>query len=920
MVPDKPNSLHCTHIFQLMNRRITLIAGVLVLLACATYFFFRNSDRIHSDPLDAIPNDAAMVLECKSGADGIKTLRSVKFWNLLQTDSSFSRIEGQMRMIDSISKIQPELGTMWTNEMLYLSVHQVKANAFDYLYVMSIPETIRKGRAISLLEDLKGTKYTLDEREYENVDIYEFRSGESTAFAFALAHGLVLASKTSFLVEDAIRQLQHGNSIRKSKAFIQAKKNLNASVSVRCYLNHTGSGNLISGFFNPGFSAFQQSISNLAQWQALNLSVKDNSLDLTGRVASLDTSDAVQIFRKQSPVLSHLPEILPSRTAFYLRWGSSTLQDCLSKLRNNPTYFISAVERNERIQEFNKKYKTNSEEDMYSWIGNEMALAITEPGTTEFENSVFAVVKSNRADEALTKLYALQNHLGAKINLPKYKNHPIGSLPGGDFISLFFGKSFQRLNNPYFTLISGYVIFSNQITALKSIIDEIDAGKTLIHAGSFLQSNPVLHQPSFLDVYMNVSTGTNLIKAFLNPEIIKQIPEHRSSLNALSSFFFSVGKDEDNLSSRITISFLKDPKREVNLLFATQLDTTATQKPAFIETADESFAVALQDDANKLYFIDDKGNILWQKQLGEKILSEIQTVDYYHNGTKELLFNTSSQLFMIDQEGNTVAKFPIRLPATATNGCSIVYNSSLRSQQILVACSNGQVYAYDLSGKPVSSWLFEPFLNGVTNDIKPVLMGKQTVYLVTSTAGKILLADARGRTREVASGLSETQINSLEILPADSGSNTQFMVYDSSGVYLYTLEGNRGSIFGDLKNIQMIKGVQGWPGSNTSVYIILTSDSLLLFSKPDKQECLKSLPLLKTCHLESDFDQLSRTWTGLIYPSENTFFLLADDCSIPGGFPVKGNSKFCVRKAKGDGKYKLLIASTDGNLYVYNLN
>ena len=148
-----------------MNRRITLIAGVLVLLACATYFFFRNSDRIHSDPLDAIPNDAAMVLECKSGADGIKTLRSVKFWNLLQTDSSFSRIEGQMRMIDSISKIQPELGTMWTNEMLYLSVHQVKANAFDYLYVMSIPETIRKRQELSPFSKISRERNTLWMRE-----------------------------------------------------------------------------------------------------------------------------------------------------------------------------------------------------------------------------------------------------------------------------------------------------------------------------------------------------------------------------------------------------------------------------------------------------------------------------------------------------------------------------------------------------------------------------------------------------------------------------------------------------------------------------------------------------------------------------------------------------------------------------------
>ena len=295
-------------------------------------------------------------------------------------------------------------------------------------------------------------------------------------------------------------------------------------------------------------------------------------------------------------------------------------------------------------------------------------------------------------------------------------------------------------------------------------------------------------------------------------------------------------------------------------------------------------------------------------------------LDYYKNGSRQLLFNTASRLYLIDQEGNNVPKFPIKLPAEASNGCNVVQNGNLKTQQILIACTNGQVYAYDLSGKPVSSWLFEPFLNGIVDVIKPVVMRNQIFYLVTSTVGKIILADARGRTREIADGLSPEQIRSLEILPADSGTNAQFMVYDSSGVSLYTLEGNRGTIFGDIQSLKMIRGIEGWPGSKSSVYLLLTADSLMLYSSPGKQECMKSLPMMKDCHLEADFDGVSRTWAGLIYPEENTFFLLADDCSIPGGFPVKGNSRFCVRMTKGDGKNKLLIASTDGNLYVYNLN
>lgn len=903
-----------------MKRLILIGAAVVLLLAAIAYYFFRSSPVLSVDPLDAIPSDAALIFECPSGTAASTELRQTAFWKILQKDSSFARIETQMRQIDSIAKIQPELGILWTKEKLFLSFHQVKANAFDYLFVLKLPDEIRKGRAISLLEEIPGSKYTLDEREYEDVSIFEFRSGETIAFAFAVSKGLILASKTSFLVEDAIRQLNGGSSVRKSKGFTQARKTLANKSGTICYFNHVGSGDLFSGFLSNTFTGFQKSVSNLARWEALSVGLNNDFISLAGSVSTLDTSDGLQIFRKQEPVLSKMGEVLPGRTAFYLRWGSSNLAECMSHLRLNENYFDPVKERMNAIAAFNKKFKTNIEEDLTSWIGNEFAFAITEPGTTEFENSVFAVIKAKRADLALLSLNSLQGKLGTSKIPAKYRNHPIGILQGGDFLSLMYGISFHRLQNPSFTIVNGYVIFANQASALKSLIDEIEAGKTLSNAAAFKQSASLNNQASFLDLYLNSGSGLNLIKAGLNTDVLKQLPEHRETLNNLSSFILKIGKAKDGYQCQANLSFLKNPKREVNLLFATQLDTSATQRPSFIETDDETFSVAIQDDANTLYLIDEKGNILWKKPLEEKIMSDIHPVDYYKNGSKQLLFNTASRLFLIDQEGNNVPKFPIKLPAEASNGCNVVQNGNLKTQQILIACTNGQVYAYDLSGKPVSSWLFEPFLNGIVDVIKPVVMRNQIFYLVTSTEGKIILADARGRTREIASDLSPEQIRSLEILPADSGTNAQFMVYDSSGVSLYTLEGNRGTIFGDILSLKMIRGIEGWPGSNSSVYLLLTEDSLMLYSSPGKQECMKSLPLMKDCHLEADFDGISRTWAGLIYPEENTFFLLADDCSIPGGFPVKGNSRFCVRMTKGDGKNKLLIASTDGNLYVYNLN
>ncbi|HRH65050.1 MAG TPA: hypothetical protein PLU53_02005, partial [Bacteroidia bacterium] len=199
-----------------MKRLIIIVTTVLLFVSAVVFYFYNTTTALSTDPLDAIPADAALVFECTSGNDAMEEIRHGLFWKVLQKDSSFSRIESQMRAIDSISHLQPELGSIWTQKQLYVSLHLIKANTFDYLYATALPEDLRKGRAINLLGEFAGNRYTLDEREYEDVSIFEFRSGGSTVFSFAVSKGIILASKTSFLVEDAIRQLNNGLSIRKS--------------------------------------------------------------------------------------------------------------------------------------------------------------------------------------------------------------------------------------------------------------------------------------------------------------------------------------------------------------------------------------------------------------------------------------------------------------------------------------------------------------------------------------------------------------------------------------------------------------------------------------------------------------------------------------------------------------------------------
>ncbi|MBK6839792.1 MAG: hypothetical protein IPG90_17215 [Bacteroidetes bacterium] len=72
-----------------MNRRILSVAGALVLLSAISYYFLNNNPVLDADPLDAIPTDAALIFECKSGSEAMDEIRTAPFWKILQKDSSF---------------------------------------------------------------------------------------------------------------------------------------------------------------------------------------------------------------------------------------------------------------------------------------------------------------------------------------------------------------------------------------------------------------------------------------------------------------------------------------------------------------------------------------------------------------------------------------------------------------------------------------------------------------------------------------------------------------------------------------------------------------------------------------------------------------------------------------------------------------
>ena len=84
-----------------------------------------------------------------------------------------------------------------------------------------------------------------------------------------------------------------------------------------------------------------------------------------------------------------------------------------------------------------------------------------------------------------------------------------------------------------------------------------------------------------------------------------------------------------------------------------------------------------------------------------------------------MVFNTINKLYLIDTNGDSISNFPIRLPAAATNGCLLKDFDGHKKYEIYVACQNGSIYAYEISGKPLPQWNTRQATYGIDRDFIP---------------------------------------------------------------------------------------------------------------------------------------------------------------------------------------------------------
>lgn len=296
--------------------------------------------------------------------------------------------------------------------------------------------------------------------------------------------------------------------------------------------------------------------------------------------------------------------------------------------------------------------------------------------------------------------------------------------------------------------------------------------------------------------------------------------------------------------------------------------------------------VAFQDEDFKLHLISDTGKKYWSKDLDAIIIGEINAVDGYKNGRKQLAFSTNKSVYYLDRNGNDVNKYPIKIKGGITQPLSVFDYDNNRNYRFLI--THGKMLTmYDISGNEVKGFKYKD-QEEIISQPQHYRVGSRDYIAFAKADNTISLLNRTGKTR------TKVKENVQLVGTMSFQKNLIKMLDDDKLIYLNP---TTGKITDSGKKL-----------TDTEHYIAL--NSIELIQNNNKLTINgKTIELPYGTYSKAKMDKLLREeFIHLIDSGENLVYLLDKNGNILNSFPVYGSGNTAVARSKSN-----LLATLDGD-------
>jgi hypothetical protein len=868
-----------------MLSKILKIATPIILISIILligYNSYKQVSKNTENPLNIIPTNAAVILQCNDAKKLYSNLNSADIWGHLRNISIVDSINNQ---IQEISSFYNQNSLIFKSHTLFISFHKVGANNSSLLFSSNFKRKFITSN--TQINTLLGE--IIKEWQYNNQPIFELQHKDNILF-ISFKGDIVFFSENKMLVEDAIRASVAEDKLLLNPSFNSVYKTISKSAEINLFFNYNSLIEYTNIFTNKPVIT-----SDFSGWTATDLSVKNKIITANGFSAfNNNTINYTDVFNNQKAESVNIVNIIPDNTSLLLSIGfdnAKQLLDQKNKILQQQNNFWSWDKHRKLIQD---SCNVNYNEFINELQGE---AGVFNTSATQSVQQQYAFFKSSNSITASSLMQ------GLITDRETYAQYSINTIRDANITAQLFGDIFSCAT-PYFITIEDYFIFGSTIASLEYLIDNYTSNNTLSNNQHFNNYISYLSSKSNLFFYINPGKTVESLKEKLQTSYRKELNFSLDSVEKFTAFSVQMTSKKDLLLNNINLFYDTDFKEAIKEEWFMQLDTNISMHPQFIYNHfTKEKMIVVQNNNHKVFAINAKGEELWNIQLNSKILGDISSIDTYKNSKYQYLFNTESQLYLIDRNGENVDNFPILLPCNTKVGHSLFDYNKSKKYRILIVGDDNNIYNLDKKGKIVKGWKYEKNNNRINKNLQNFRVGNKDYILAERNNSNTQLLAINGSERvRFEEGI---QFNGNPIRLDKNG--TLYAITNEGKLWRGTLDGNSSQL--TLSNLaanslfavdEIEKEKQFICTNNNMVFILDTN-----------------FETIHSFELTNNIINLETNIKGIMFTTENELYLWNTD-GVAEGFPILSDGYFNIADIDNNGKINL-INIKNGFIYNYEL-
>ncbi|MBN8703588.1 MAG: hypothetical protein J0M08_11015 [Bacteroidetes bacterium] len=676
-----------------MYKRVLIALAALALIITAGIYLLKSSNQSNEVKLldiSCIPINAICIVESHNAISGLNSIvnQNEVFEKLAQTE--LFNYNTSLAVLDSLIQRNSAAKKYFKNKTTYLSIHPRGVNKIGVLFSFTTGSSQQNDSLQQFISSYKSDSLILS-KNYDGAIISQLAIAGGIYNA-TIYKNYFLVSQHITLIEDAVRQINSKISLINNEVFKKAYQTKGNKGLGTLFLNLEQFPFLAKDILTPATQISFNRIENFCQWIALDIDNVANSIVLKGFSAVKDSLKSyLSIFRKQEPVAIDLYSVIPDNVSFFSVWGVS------NQMAFNQSYksYLRSYNLLQDNEAYFKKVKRKTGLDVERLLINEWSsqLAHYSIESKDAESANYMVLQVKDVDKFVELTTAIVDSLSAdsipKVDTIHYQTYPIYSFPLPEYFNYYLQSSVPNFKCNYFTVISNeYVVFSASIDNLKNCIESYVASETFV--GTYYYKNYFSKKYNSDCNFLTYYSSAFFIDKLKTSTVLNYATNVTKAEPLLKEFYplaFQFSNTSKLMYSYAAIGLKDSLAQTIDEYWKINFDTTITKKPvAIYNHSDKREDVFVQDNANKIYWVNCTGEIAWQMQLKDSIVGNVIQIDAYKNNKLQLLFATKNEIHLIDKNGNYLKGYPFKVKSTIVSNL-ITYN---KKRETLIGFVNSQ--------------------------------------------------------------------------------------------------------------------------------------------------------------------------------------------------------------------------------------